>query len=420
MRYPTALTVPITVTREAPEPLHEQIAGQLGRAVEQGLLTHRRRLPSTRDLASLLGVSRGVTEAAYEVLHSRGYLHTRARSGTYVAAGQHPSLPARPAPIDLRPGQLGAEAFPLAAWRAAWRRASFHQPPGLAMPALGLPALRRAIADHLLTGPDTEVVVTSGTAHGLRLVLDALSVSGVALEEPAPPAIRHAIGEVSGLPVDTEGARISAIPAQCQAAVLTPGGNVPLGHRLSAARRRQAAAWAASTGGHLIELTRDAAPRPDRLPSIVVGGFCELLSPSLKLGYALVPRALAGTLGRRLREHAEQPAYVTQLAVAALLQDQILVRLKHRLAGQHAHKRRLAQEILGPIGPDVCYLPAGTDPTAVAAALARRGITVDTLAPYYFSGAPVPPALVLGYAHLPDPALRYALSTVAEVLRQQT
>jgi GntR family transcriptional regulator/MocR family aminotransferase len=424
MRYSAALTIPITVTRDAPEPLHQQIASQVGQAVEQGLLGHRCRLPSTRDLATLLGVSRGVAAAAYELLFSRGYLQPLPRSGSYIAAGRHPVRRARPEStlIDLRPGQVSPEVFPLAAWRAAWRRASFHRPPGQPLPARGLPALRKAIAEHVGPTGDAEVVVTGGTAHGLRIVLDALGVSAaeVALEEPTSPAIHRTVGQPAAVPVDAQGARIDAIPAHCRVLVLSPDANLPLGHPLSPARRRAAAEWA---GGRLIELAGELAFRPAAapLPSIVVGGFCELLTPSLKLGYAIVPPSLAAVVGRRLRDHAEQPPYVTQLAVATLLQEHVLVRLKHRLARQNAHKHQLLQAILGPTklagGIDVRYLPEGKDASAIAALLRTRGITVDTLAPYHFSGAPVPQALVIGYAHLPDQVLRYALPIVADALR---
>lgn len=90
MRHQAILTIPLTVTRQARQPLHEQIASQVGTAVEHGLLAHRTQLPSTRTLAALLGVSRGVTTAAYELLFTRGYLESQPGSGTYVAGRTAP------------------------------------------------------------------------------------------------------------------------------------------------------------------------------------------------------------------------------------------------------------------------------------------------------------------------------------------
>ncbi|MFI6761644.1 PLP-dependent aminotransferase family protein [Micromonospora sp. NPDC050417] len=481
MRHQTILTIPITVTRHSREPLHEQIAAQVGTAVEHGLLACRTQLPSTRTLAALLGVSRGVTTAAYELLFTRGYLESQPGSGTYVAGRPAPRQPdgrsgragptldtrrltapaGRTAPtrprvppgrvgvLDLRPGQVDIEACPLPAWRAAWRRASFHRPPAQPLPALGLPELRRAVAEHLarsrgvpLAGRD--VVITGGTAHGLRLVLDALGLRGrqVAIEEPVPPALHRAAGgdleRPAALPVDRDGARLDGVGPACRAIVLSADAQVPLGHVLSAQRRRAAVAWAAGSGGHVVEIACDAVFRPSvsQLPrlygtagarSVLVGGFCELLTPALNLGYALVPRDLTATVGRLLGEYAGQPPYLTQLALASLLRDGVIVRLMHRLDRRFTARRRIVESAVSPlrrirlgaphaVNTEVLYLPDRLDPRRVADLALAQGVRVATLSPYHFSGRAVPPAVVIGFGHQPDAELRLSMSRLVDVL----
>jgi GntR family transcriptional regulator/MocR family aminotransferase len=451
MRYQTTLTIPITVARDSREPLHEQIATQVGTAVEHGLLAGHTRLPSTRTLAELLGVSRGVATAAYELLFTRGYLESQPGSGTYVSP-RHAGEPAPPAavrsevPVDLRPGQVNTEAFPLSAWRAAWRQASFRRPPMRALPALGMAELRRVVGEHVsrthgVSLAGREVVITGGTAHGLRVVLDALGLRGrqVAVEEPAPPALYRAAGgdadPPAAVPVDGEGARLDAVPVACRALVVSPDAQVPLGNPLSAGRRLQAAAWAADTGGHLVEIARDTGFRPGAgrvgrpfsAAGVLLGGFCELLTPTLKLGYAIVPRELADAVARRIAERAEQPPHVTQLAVAALLQDGTVVRLMHRLGRLYADRRELVGSALGGLrgvrydGRDavhtaVLYLSRQADAERAAADLLRRGVRVTTLRPYHFSGRAVPPALVVGYGHPAEADLRRALPVLRAAL----
>ncbi|MEV4625074.1 PLP-dependent aminotransferase family protein [Micromonospora sp. NPDC049523] len=483
MRHQAILTIPLTVTRQARQPLHEQIASQVGTAVEHGLLAHRTQLPSTRTLATLLGVSRGVATAAYELLFTRGYLESQPGSGTYVAgrptarpepgrpgrtgagatgrrprnlpdraAATRPPAPTdRPAVIDLRPGQVDIEACPLPAWRAAWRRASFNRPPAQPLPPLGLPELRRAVAEHLaasrgvpLAGRD--VVITGGTAHGLRLVLDALGLHGrqVAIEEPVPPALhRAAAGDAerpAALPVDVEGARLDAVGPNCRAVVVSADAQVPLGHVLSAERRRAAVAWAASSGGHVVEIACDPVFRPavSQLPrlygtagarSILVGGFCELLTPALNLGYALVPRELTASVGRQFGEYAAAPPYLTQLALASLLRDGVIVRLMHRLGRRYAARRRIVESALAPlrrirlgaphaVNTEVLYLPERSDAQQVADRVRQHGVRVSTLSPYHFSGRVTPPALVLGFGHLPDPDLHRSMSRLVGALSE--
>jgi GntR family transcriptional regulator/MocR family aminotransferase len=473
MRHQATLTIPIAVTRDLDQPLYEQIANQVGAAVEGGLLARHSRLPSTRNLAALLGVSRGVTEAAYDLLFTRGLLASHPRSGTYVAAGAEPRRPperraaddrsgsgrgarraepdwsARPLRIDLRPGLRGPEAFPLAAWRAAWRQASLRRPPVHALPPLGLPELRQAIAEHVwrtrgISLAGKEVVVTGGMAHGVRILLDALGLHGhrVAVEEPSPLALHRAVGgqgdPPAALPVDAGGARVDRVPAACGAIVVSADAHLPTGRIMPLARRHAAAEWAARTGGHLIEIACDAVFRPEasRLPrlstlagdrSVLVGSFCELLTPTLNLGYAIVPRVLAAEIRRRLGEHAEQQPYVTQLAVASLLADGTVLRLMHRLSRLYADKRRLVDAALAPlrgpggadtVGVDVLDLPVMADAGRVAADLLDEGIRVETLAPYHFSGRPAPPALVFGYTHLPEPALHRGLSLLTAGIRR--
>lgn len=455
MRYPSALTIPIELSRDGRQPLWQQIAGQLGTAADQGRLAARTALPSTRTLAELLGVSRGVVAAAYDRLSACGYLEARPGSGSYLVGPPPPGPERRPAPagppaalVDLRPGGPATDVFPVRAWRAAWRRASFRPPPSHPPPPLGLPELRAAIAAHLrdTRGPvpaGAEVVVTGGSAAGLRLVLDALALAGseVAVEEPAPAGLRRAVpgGAPVRLPVDRAGARLGAIPPQCRAVVVTPDAHAPLGHIMSAGRRRQAAAWVARTGGWLVELACDAVFRRDagrlpRLPAlagaatVVVGGFDPVLGAGVGLGYLLVPAELAAALRRLVAERAAQPPDPVQRAVADLLGGGTVTRLMHRLDRAHRRKRELVEAALRPrgrlaglggVGTAVLYLPGGRDGTRAAGQLRDRGVRVAALADYHGSGSPPARArsgLVVGYGHLPDPQLRSGLALLSREL----
>jgi GntR family transcriptional regulator/MocR family aminotransferase len=454
MRYPVTLTIPIELA-PGPAPLYEQIASQVGTAIEEGRLATGAVLPSTRSLGVLLGVSRGVVATAYDLLAARGYLQGRAGSGSFVvgpaAAPRRATAPASPPAglVDLRPGGPGPDLFPVRDWRAAWRRASFAPPPAHPPPALGLPELRRAIAGQLrvtrgMALAGSEVVVTAGTAAGLRLVLDALGLAGseVAIEEPGPRALRQAVpagsGEPVALPVDADGARIGSVPPDCRALVLSPDAHEPLGCVLSADRRRQVAGWAAATGGRLVEVACDAVFRPQacRLPAlsglagaaaVTVGGFGALAS-GLGLGYVVVPAGLTGRLRRLIADRAGQPAHLLQRAVAELLARGTVTRLMHRLGQAHRAKRRLVEAALRPVGrlaglgavgTVVLYLPGGQEGGYAARALRDRGVRVRALADYHVPGelpAPARSGLVVGYGHLPDPALRAGLAALAREL----
>ena len=76
----------LVIDRRAPESLVDQLVGQLRGAIEAGRLARGTRLPSTRALARLLGVSRNTAFAAYEELVSCGLIRGRPRAGMFVAA----------------------------------------------------------------------------------------------------------------------------------------------------------------------------------------------------------------------------------------------------------------------------------------------------------------------------------------------
>src|SRR5580704_12287947 len=106
--------------------MRRQLEQALRAAIRSGRLTPGSVLPSSRDLAADLGVSRGVVVDSYSQLATEGYLSARRGSGTRVEALPSGTAPARrelqPRPryrYELRPGLADYHAFPRDRWRAA-------------------------------------------------------------------------------------------------------------------------------------------------------------------------------------------------------------------------------------------------------------------------------------------------------------
>ncbi len=254
--------LPVVVDRAGGTPLAAQISGQLEAAVTGGVLRAGDRLPSSRDLAATLGVSRTVVTNAYARLFAEGWLEGRHGSGTYVADVTPPSVsapvrwpgrergpgsappnvtgdperrrvpPGRPvspanlaAPgadepewwtaiharrlglIDLQPGVSWADGIEPAAWRRAWRQAGTHLPSRWPDPH-GLPELREEIAAYLrrsrgLAVTPEQVLVTQGVSSGLALLADALLAPGdrAGVEEPGYPTGREVLRRAGALVV---------------------------------------------------------------------------------------------------------------------------------------------------------------------------------------------------------------------------
>src|SRR5690242_21825214 len=120
----------IRLDRSAREPLRTQLETSLREAIRGGRLRAGERLPSSRELARELGVSRGLVQECYGQLLSEGYLTSQIRSATRVATVAYPVAPEpaqRPQPpprliADLRSGVPELASFP----RSDWVRPTRH------------------------------------------------------------------------------------------------------------------------------------------------------------------------------------------------------------------------------------------------------------------------------------------------------
>ena len=240
----------------------DQLVSALREAITQGRLAPGTRLPSTRDLATDLGVSRGLVVGAYEQLTAEGRLLTRRGSGTVVAAVTAPvqrrrsDQPDRPATVaPLRPGVPDLGMFPRTAWRRAYETAltSALDADFDYGDATGTPRLRRELSGYLgrvraALVPPEGLIVTAGVTQGLALLAKVLreqDVRRVALEDPGPAALREHLGrlglEVVPVPVDDDGLDVAALArSRCRAVVVTPAHQFPTGVRAGAAAARRA------------------------------------------------------------------------------------------------------------------------------------------------------------------------------------
>ena len=439
-------------------PLHQQLERTLRDAIRDGRLQAGAPLPSSRGLAGELGVSRGVVTMAYDQLAAEGYLQTRQGAPVRVALGVRAQAPPPSAQsllpqfaYDFSPGLPDLAGFPRDRWlrslRTAWRETALDAV-GYGDPR-GAPELREALADYLgrvrgAAADPEHLLVCTGFRQGLSLTCRWLRGNGiehVALEDPGWHAQRLIVEEagltVTPIPVDADGLDVTALSSSgADAVVVTPAHQFPTGVVLSAQRRTALIEWA-ERGDRLIieddydtELCRERVGAlqglaPDRV--LYIGSASKRLTPGMRLGWMLLPSWVSWALisAKAIEDAGSEIA--GQLALADFIARGELERHLRRMRLRYAQRRdallvALARELpkWRPRGSSgglhlLVELPAEIDEPALLAAAARNGVGIEGLSLHSYTGD-CPPGLVLGHAHLAEPAIERGLSLLGAAL----
>jgi GntR family transcriptional regulator / MocR family aminotransferase len=460
----------LRLDREAGQPLRSQLEAGLREAIRGGRLHDGERLPSSRELARELGVSRGLIQEAYNQLLAEGYLTSQVGSATRVAAGAAAApAPAAPAPgpapappliADFRAGVPDLASFPRGDWAWAMREACST----VAAPDLdygdprGSAVLRQVVAAYLrrvraaAADPDCLVVCT-GYAQGFGLAIRALAQLGVrrvGLEDPghgdlsdSDTARAAAAAGVEAVPaaVDELGLDVAALEAGgARAVVVTPAHQSPTGVVLAAARRPALVDWAARCDGFVIEDDYDSEFRYDREPVgvlqglapdrvLTIGTVSKSLAPAVRLGWMLVPPALVDAVATEKRVSDRGSSGLDQLAVAALLESGRYDRHLRHMRAVYGRRRGVLIDALARHAPGVAltglaagfhavaHLPPAADEQAVVAAAAERSVGLYGMGPERAAPAAGPPQLVIGFGNVTERAVQAGIAAVADLLR---
>jgi GntR family transcriptional regulator / MocR family aminotransferase len=384
-------------------PLFRQVYLGLRQGILSGAFPANGRLPSTRDLADQLGVSRTVVLLAYDQLLAEGFVVGRPGSGTYVstaagagwsagpetpaklrlsrygssaaAAGPPLNIPARQRRAlryDFAYGRSDLEVFPFELWRRILlrcaRRAPVSEldygPPG------GNVELQEAICAHLRRSravfcDPSQVVIVNGSQQAVDLITRILIERGdpVAIEDPAYQGGRAALGAAGArlLPVavDRDGLDPAKLPGKARIAFVTPSHQFPTGAILPLARRLALLEWAKRKNAVVIEDDYDGEFRYGGQPLeslqgldregrvIYIGTFSRTVFAALRIGYLIAPKGLlpAFTAAKWLSDR--HTANLEQRALSEFISSGYYERYLRRVRRRNAARRQALLDSIG-------------------------------------------------------------------------
>ncbi|HPJ01488.1 MAG TPA: PLP-dependent aminotransferase family protein [Candidatus Limiplasma sp.] len=427
---------------------------QLFRILKDGILSGKlaagEALPSTRELAKELGVSRNTVCAAYDMLWTEGYILNRPGAPSRVAEGLSLRLPEKPDTPrkadkqvmnirwDFATGKPDLTAFPWKQWNEGLKQAaeSLTETQFAYTGPKGYAPLCEALAGWLKRARNLDVhardiFITSGSTQALYLLTEILHQNGrgFGLENPSHPGVRTMIRDkgypLCWMPADEHGADIAALQGQALSAVyVTPSHQYPLGGILPADRRAALIRLAEDRDFYIIEDDYDSEFRytgtpisPIRAMSasriVYVGTFSKTLFPALRIGFVVLPEALQQQWKHSRNYMDVQNPVLEQAALAWFLQTRRMDKHIRRMKRLYGQKRQTLLLSLHSTFGDTA-IPQG-DASGLHIALRfpdymfgeafakqceKTGIRILPVSKYAESASAYHDTLLLGYGHL--------------------
>ena len=385
---------------DSTHPLQHQLYQQLSERILDQRYPPGRQLPSSRQMAQDLGISRNTVNAVYDQLKAEGFLQSRAGKGVFVhediRAAVMPSGPGlsksggvvmtlpplralrrgKPKPVEdvnlpFQPGLPDLDAFPI----RSWNRILHHQESRRALRGYdsiqGYRPLRRAIAAYVRTSrgvrcEEHQVIITNGAQQALALIADVFLQRGdrVLCENPGYRGARNALGHsgnpVIPIPLKDQVLDVDALPglASNEARLLfcTPTHQYPMGGVLDLSQRMALVQWAQQNECWIIEDDYDSEfhfyNKPfaaiqglyENAPVLYMGSFSKTLLPALRVGYLVVPEPVVEPLLWSKQISGGETPLLVQATIAEFIESGQFIRHLRRMRQIYRDKWTLFQD----------------------------------------------------------------------------
>ena len=372
----------IQVQRKSAIPIKRQIYQKIRDQIFIGVLTAGVALPSTRELAEQIKVSRNTVCEAYEMLIAEGFVLHRQGAPTRIAEGLQLEIDLEKKTeikvikkphyiVDFQTGRPDLKRFPQYLWQQMMHKTTATlqlDDFGYSNPQ-GLIALRSEISAWLLRSKglsvqEQDVFISSGATQALHLISNLLGGHGnkIAIEDPCNQGVLKTIlntgCSIEPIPVDEHGIQTEWLnKTKVRAVYTTPSHQFPLGGILPAVRRAALVRYAKANEAYLVEDDYDSefrylgdpiAPLYAMAPNkvIYIGTFSKTLFPAIRIGYVILPRELQAAWCE-LRLHTDvQNTPFEQAALAEFLRTRKFDRHIRSMKKLYGERRTVLLEAL--------------------------------------------------------------------------
>ena len=339
------------VIDKSKRPVYLQLYRALREDILNGVYAYNTKLPSKRSLAAETGVSIVTVEHALALLCDEGYAEGRARSGTVVIFRHSDGFAAAAKPthgthVPRHNTPHTAPEFPLSVFSKTMRRVLSEQGELLLAksPNLGCTELREAICSYLarnkgIAATPEQIVVGAGSEYLYGLIVELLGRARVfAIESPSYKKIEQVYRATEIcyelLPLTQAGIDSAAL-AKSNASVLhtTPYRSYPSGVTATASKRHEYVHWASAKGRYIIEDDFESEFSVSTKPTetlfalsacdnvIYLNTFSKTISPSLRVGYMVLPRHLVAPYSEKLGFYSCTVPTLMQHVLTALIDN---------------------------------------------------------------------------------------------------
>ncbi|MBT2727546.1 PLP-dependent aminotransferase family protein [Bacillus sp. ISL-75] len=338
-------------------PKYKQIYEQFKLFIESGDIPAGDPLPSIRQLADSLQVSRNTTLMAYEQLVAEGYIRGEGRKGYFVneldpllfqdalvLPNKKQTKSVTPVLIDFRAGAVDQINFPLKIWRRIANRVLTLQENFRYGEPFGELCLREQIATYLLqsrgvkTDPNA-IIIGSSTQQMLIYLGQILKAdfASIIVEDPGYDGAREAFlfhrFTLETLPVYETGADFSKLEQLTSKIIyVTPSHQSPIGVSMSIQQRQMLIHWANKKHGFIIEDDYDSEFRYTQQPFpalasidstrvIYLGNFSKSFLPGIRLSYMVLPQLLLNRYKNQFLHFESTTSLLSQVTMANFMED---------------------------------------------------------------------------------------------------